>query len=284
VAKHEPDVTVVVPTRNSGRTIVACLESLRAQTYRCRVVVIDNGSSDMTRELASTHADVVHEGGPERSAQRNIGVRLTSASIVGFIDSDMIVSPRVVEEAVQAITGGAGCVIVPEQTVGVGFWVAVRAFERSFYEGADNIEAARFYDRAIFERVGGFDEELTGPEDLDLTVRARRFAPVARTSEGICHDEGRLRYLEACRKKAYYAPGLRRYVRKRGREALLDLGRRRWLTHPQALLCPAGLGLLALKGGESVAVLGSLARERIVRTDRAYGSKGAGVTAGHHER
>jgi len=251
-AVNPHEVTVVVPTRNAARTLAACLESLRAQTAPCRTVVMDNGSTDGTTAIAEEWADVVLHAGPERSAQRNYGARAFPAAIVGFIDADMVLDPDVVAQAHAAIIGGAGAVIVPEETVGDGFWAGVRAFERSFYAGADNIEAARFYRRDVFERTGGFAESLTGPEDIGLTMEARRAAPVARVSAVIHHDEGRVEFLDACRKKGYYAPGMRRYIAKRGVGAVRTFANRPWLRHPAKLLSTQGAGLLALKVGEAV--------------------------------
>jgi len=264
-------VTVVVPTRNASGTLESCLKSLRAQTMSCRVVVVDNGSTDDTAVIAERWADVVLHSGPERSAQRNYGARAYPAAVVGFIDADMILAPTVVEEAFSAISDGMGSVIVPERTVGNGFWVEVRAFERSFYNGSDAIEAARFFRWDIFEQTGGFDEELTGAEDWDLTISARQLAPVGRITALIEHDEGAIGYLAACRKKAYYAEGVRRYTVKRGISALRQAGERPWLRNPQLLLNPRGVGLVALKAGEATAVV------------LAIGSASVGRTVGHFE-
>jgi len=274
-ANPPPEVTVVVPTRNAARTLAACLESLRAQTTPCRTVVVDNGSTDATVTIAEQGADVVLHAGPERSAQRNYGARAYPAAIVGFIDADMVLDPDVVAQAHAAIVGGAGAVIVPEETVGDGFWAGVRAFERSFYAGADNIEAARFYRRDVFERTGGFDESLTGPEDIDLTMEARRAAPVARVSAVIHHDEGRVEFLDACRKKGYYAPGMRRYIAKRGIGAVRTFANRPWLRHPAKLLSTQGAGLLALKAGEAITICWVLAHAHT-------GAKSAERTIGTH--
>jgi FkbM family methyltransferase len=260
-----PDVTVVVPTKNAARTLAACLQSLRAQTYPCRTVVVDNGSTDSTRAIAEDGADAVLEIGPERSAQRNHGARTYPAEFVGFIDADMVLQPTVVAEAVAALRAGAGSVIVPERTVGSGFWVEVRAFERSFYDGSDAIEAARFFRWDVFDRAGGFDEQLTGAEDWDLSESARELAPVARTAAVIEHDEGTIGYLDACRKKAYYAEGVRRYVAKRGVSALRQAGRRPWVRQPQGLLNRRGAGLVALKAGEAVAVAVALGTALVTR-------------------
>ena len=44
------------------------------------------------------------------------------ADVLGFIDADMLAWPEVVEQATRAIAEGAVAVIVPERTVGQGFW------------------------------------------------------------------------------------------------------------------------------------------------------------------
>ena len=253
-----PSVTVVVATKNAERTVEACLRSIRSQSFPCRLVVVDNWSTDATPEIARRLADAVITQGPERSAQRNSGARSFPADVIGFIDADMVLEPTVVAEAVEALSAGAAGVVVPERTVGSGFWVGVRAYERSFYVGCASAEAARFFRWDVFQRTGGFDQNLTGPEDWDLSEAAAKLGPLARTTAGILHDEGTLSYLDACRKKAYYAEGLRRYVAKRGLAAARHATDRPWLRQPRALLSRHGGGLLALKAGESVAVAAAL--------------------------
>ena len=63
-----PDlVSVVVPTRNSARTIERCLRSIRAQSHpEVELIVVDNDSDDATPELAVGIADLVLHAGPER--------------------------------------------------------------------------------------------------------------------------------------------------------------------------------------------------------------------------
>lgn len=254
-----PNVSVVVPTRNSARTLECCLMSLRSQTVRCIIVVVDNSSTDETVSIAAKYAHLVLVAGPERSTQRNVGAAATSAGVVGFIDSDMVLSSSVVEEALQAINAGAVSVVVPEVTVGEGFWARVRHYERSLYSDVEAIEAPRFFERSVFETVGGFDESLVGPEDWDLARRTKSCGPRGRISSVIEHHEGRVRYLDACRKKAYYAPGMARYLSKHGWRAWTDMLHRPWLR-PQSLATPLGIGVLALKVGEMAAVVFALAR------------------------
>ena len=65
---NSPDqalVSVVVPTRNNSRTIHACLASVRAQTHQhLELIVVDNHSTDDTREVAARYADVLDIAGP----------------------------------------------------------------------------------------------------------------------------------------------------------------------------------------------------------------------------
>ena len=254
------EVTAVVPTRNSARTLEACLRSLKRQTVPCSLVVVDNHSTDATVAIGCRYADVVAIAGPERSAQRNIGASLTTSPALGFIDSDMILGPTVVEQALSALRAGSGGVVVPEQSFGEGFWAEVRTFERSFYCGSDPVEAARFFRRDVFETVGGFDEAMApGPEDWDLTIRVRRVATVSRISAEIAHDEGRPTLWGACAKKGYYALGIRGFAAKHGIASMSVLDRpyvrRPWVIFSQGPRL--GLGLIALKTGEAAAVVGS---------------------------
>ena len=248
------EVAVVVPTRNSASTLRACLESLRAQTHRCEIIVVDNESSDATGAIAKELADKVLVQGPERSAQRNAGAALSAAPIVGFIDSDMILSPTVVAEVVEQICAGSTSVVIPERTVGEGYWAEVSAFERSFYYGDGFVEAPRFFPHEILRQVGGFDEEMTGAEDWDLGIRTASLGPRTRTSAEIVHEEGRVQYFNICLKKAYCAPGVALLVKKHGVGTLRAMTQRTWLRHPRALASPLGPGLVALKSGQAFAM------------------------------
>lgn len=208
------EVSAIVPTRNSERTLEACLKSLKSQQYPCTLIVVENNSNDRTFDIAGQLADIVLTGGPERSAQRNLGASATTASVVGFIDSDMALSAEVVSEVVKAIQSGSVSVVVPERTIASGFWAAVRAFERDLNQGSDANGGPTLFVRITFNNVHGFDEEMTGPEDWDLGLRVGTLGEQTRIEAWINHVEGHLRYLEAYRKKAYYTPGIRLFLRK----------------------------------------------------------------------
>ena len=64
-------VTVVVPTKNAARTLRACLESIARQSVRCGLVVVDCGSVDDSKAIASGFADLVFDTAPNPSLQRS---------------------------------------------------------------------------------------------------------------------------------------------------------------------------------------------------------------------
>ena len=185
---------------------------------------------------------------------------MASGEVVAFIDSDMVLDPIVIEDSVSLIAAGAVGVIVPEHSFGVGFWAAVRAYERSFYVGEDAVEAARVFFRPVVERVGGFDSEMTGGEDWDLTRRVRECGPIFRSRYWIEHDEGALTLVEACSKKAHYADGLTKYSARYGLGAVFQLCDRPYLRRPWVLIRPLGLGLIVLKGSELGSVMWEIGR------------------------
>ncbi len=244
-------VSVIVPTRNSVRTLEACLRSVRAQTYRdLELIVVDNHSLDGSTVIAERFADRMETWGPERSAQRNRGAELARGSYVLFVDSDMRLEPGVVSSCVASLeAGNAPAVIIPEVSIGQGFWAHCRALERSCYLGDDTIEAARFFRREVFRSVGGYDESLTGPEDWDLI-----------------HDEGRLQLAEQLAKKWYYSGTARIYSRKHPRS--LSQGNllfrpaffRNWRKLARHPLLTTGM--FFLKGSELAAVAAGMLLRR----------------------
>jgi glycosyltransferase involved in cell wall biosynthesis len=222
---NTPLVSVVVPTLNSGRFLESCLRSVRAQTYgSMEVIVVDNYSEDQTVEIAKAWGARVLLKGPERSAQRNCGAKHASGEYLFFIDSDMELTPNVVKECInEVLERKANVIIVPEVSVGEGFWTRCKALERSCYVGDETIEAARFFKKDIFFQVGGYDEEITGEEDWDLHQRVTMAAHrIGRINAFIQHHEGKLTLRESMVKKYNYGRTLKRYKMKHPKEARIQ--------------------------------------------------------------
>lgn len=258
-----PLVTVIVTTRNNTGTLEACLRSIQAQTYRdIELIVVDNNSSDDTKDIARRYTKAVFNKGPERSTQRNYAADKAKGTYLLIIDSDMELNPDVVEDCVQTMHANPsyGALIIPEESFGVGYWAQCKRLERSFYEGVDSIEAARFFDAKIYEKVGGYNEQMVGGEDWELSQRVRQVTTIGRCTARIRHNEGHLELYDALKKRYYYTKGFMQYFDNTQtntgtnaspvRDVLNYYGL--YLSHPGKLLKNPlyGFGMLFMKTGE----------------------------------
>lgn len=215
-----PSVSIIITTKNESANIGNCLSSIKNQGYNqdgIEIIVVDNNSTDETKDIARQYTDRVYNYGPERSAQRNFGVRQAGGKYILYLDADMILSSAVISECVKMCEEKSAIALyIPERITGRGFWIKVRDFERSFYN-ATCIDAVRFIRKDKFLDVGGFDETLTGPEDWDFDRRIKPKGKTAIIESPICHNEGNFRLSEYVKGKLYYARTFDRYINKWGK-------------------------------------------------------------------
>jgi glycosyltransferase involved in cell wall biosynthesis len=213
-------VSIVITTKNEEKNIENCLKSIKNQTFKdIELIVVDNFSSDKTARLADKYTSRVYFKGNERSVQRNFGASVAKGKYLLYLDADMLLSPTLIEECVNKCESkNVDALYIPERIIGVGFWIKVRDFERSFYTGTV-IDAVRFLRRDLFLEVKGFDETLIGPEDWDLDRRIRK---IGRTDVAIIplyHNEGKFNISRYLKKKAYYSDGIKHYIEKWGNDS-----------------------------------------------------------------
>lgn len=213
-------VSLIITTRNEADVIANLINSLTKQTYQnTEIILVDNNSIDETFEIAEKMGAKVYHFGPERSAQRNFGVKKSKGKYFLILDADMVLEPNVILECVQIclVDEKVGGVVIPEQSIGKNFWEKVKAYERSFYniKGDLTTDAARFFTREAFNKVGGYDESITGPEDWDFPENVRKAGfKIVRIKSKIFHYERISSIFSLARKKYYYALKANRYLRK----------------------------------------------------------------------
>lgn len=202
------DLSFVIPTRNSARTLDRCLRSIAAQRGAVvEAIVVDNQSTDSTVSVAEGLADQVTTHGPERSPQRNFGAALSVGPLIAFIDSDMVLEPDIAAEAVALFEAqpSLGALVIPERAFGSGPLIGARRLEKDAYFGDQRVEAARIFRTDVFSGVGGYDERMVAGEDWDLTDRVLDSGlEMGRVSSIVWHDEGRVNLRIAFQKKRYY--------------------------------------------------------------------------------
>src|SRR5579864_2007469 len=96
-----PLVTAIITTKNEESRIENCLKSISNQTYKpVEIIVVDNNSTDRTKEIAKKHTGKIYDKGPERSAQRNYGSKMAKGKFLLFLDADMQLQPGIIKECV----------------------------------------------------------------------------------------------------------------------------------------------------------------------------------------
>jgi hypothetical protein len=169
-------VGVVVPCKDEAGTIEACLSALRRQSPApSRIVVVDNGSTDGSLEIAQRLADeVLHIPGITISEMRNRGARaLGEVDVIAFVDADCEVNPRWTESALAALEhadlAGWRSDAAPDAPWVAGRWAAVEAHQQ---HGQSYVWSQHLAIRAaVFDKLDGFDETLPTGEDIDLSRR-----------------------------------------------------------------------------------------------------------------
>lgn len=216
--KVQPLISVVITTKNEESVIRDLLESIEKQTYKNREVILaDNNSTDKTRDIARKYTKHVYTKGPERSAQRNYGVEKASGEYVVILDADQQLAPTTIQECLDEFRKdhALGALVLPEKSFGKGFWTQFKVFEREFYVGEKDIEAARVFKKDLFKKFGGYDLSITGPEDWDLPLRMKKVGvKMGRTKSFILHNERVFNPWKSARKKFYYASGASVYYKR----------------------------------------------------------------------
>jgi glycosyltransferase involved in cell wall biosynthesis len=189
-----PRVSAIIPAYNAARFLPTSIESVIRQTYdQWEIVVVDDGSTDDTREVVSSYAHrlgdklrYVYQPNAGLPAARNTGIRNAQGDLVALLDADDIWLPTRLERSVAAMDADPEIGLVHGR------------FERVNLEGKhmDNLQpsfpvqhlsgriSGRIYTREVhlgcptvtfrkscIEKAGWFDETMRATEDRDLWFR-----------------------------------------------------------------------------------------------------------------
>lgn len=181
-----PRVTVVVPARNAEKTIQECLVSLVNLDYpkdRLELLVVDNGSVDRTREIASRFpvTVLVQDRIQGSYAARNTGVARAEGEIVAFTDADCVATQRWLKELVRGCEDPAvGCfagevfpytieTFIDEYLDSIGFMSQRQLLDYRPLPRAMTANLA--FRREVFDRVGVFDAGAISGGDSEMVIR-----------------------------------------------------------------------------------------------------------------
>lgn len=181
--KSLPYVSIIIPVFNEERHLASCLTSLKSLSYpkdRYEILLVDNGSTDRTLEIARGFSDVsIHvKENVKVGAVRNYGVQKAKGSVIVFLDSDCAVSQGWLTAGVHKLTTN------PDSVVGgryllrddpswlEKYWILTSPGRT--VSQASLLGGCIFIPKQTFQNVGGFDENLNAGEDSDLTARLKK--------------------------------------------------------------------------------------------------------------
>lgn len=181
--------TVVMPLYNQADLVGQALASVLSQTYRnVEVIVIDDGSTDGSAEIAKAVADsrvrFVHQPNQGVSVARNTGIELATSEYIALIDSDDRWQPTFLERNIRfaqchpavstvytnvivdrAIRPRIDSSLCPEGIISDYFRSVLRCHK---HLGTPSAVVAK---KAALRDVGGFPAGVQYSEDHDLWMR-----------------------------------------------------------------------------------------------------------------
>jgi lipopolysaccharide/colanic/teichoic acid biosynthesis glycosyltransferase/glycosyltransferase involved in cell wall biosynthesis len=184
-------ISVIVPAKNASKTLGGCLQALLHQECMqldndYEVIVVDDGSTDDTAEIAEQHAVRVirqNNGGP--AAARNAGARIARGTLLAFTDADCTPSPAWLKDIVQPlhdpeVVGVKGVYRTRQTELAARFvqleyeYKYTRMRKQPAIDFIDTYCAA--YRKEVFIQNGGFDESFRFPsvEDQEFSFRLAR--------------------------------------------------------------------------------------------------------------
>ena len=174
----------VIPALNERDSIGRTLDSIRAHAADLvgEVLVVDNGSSDGTGDVAISHgARVLNHPSGTIAAVRNAGARACRGSILVFLDADVSLT-QAWEDNISgcldllqrepSTVSGSRCAPVDENSFLNRFWFSrLHSTRAQSYINSGHMIVTR----ELFDSLGGFDEDRETAEDHDLCTRVIAF-------------------------------------------------------------------------------------------------------------
>ncbi len=186
-----PLVSLIIPCRNAETWLVATLESVLAQTWSHReIIVVNDGSRDdslaVAQRFTSRGVTVVDLPNRGASAARNHGLRLARGELIKFLDADDLLAPESLSVQVAALAGRSDRLAFgpwarfhddPAQAVFTPHpgWhdSAGAAWIKETWRDTEPMYQCGMFliPRPLLERCGGWNEQLSLIDDFEFFTR-----------------------------------------------------------------------------------------------------------------
>jgi glycosyltransferase involved in cell wall biosynthesis len=179
----EGNVSIVIPCYNHGALLREALASVEevGNENLLEVIIVDDGSSDadtlrILKDVAEAGYRVVSQPNRQSSAARNTGIRLAKGEFILPLDSDNRLRDVYLKEGVSLLNENPsiGVIYADAEWFGdqTGRW-QVQEFDLLSLLRMNFIDVCALYREALWEELGGYDEQMPwmGVEDWDFWLR-----------------------------------------------------------------------------------------------------------------
>ena len=184
--ESNPLVSIIIPNYNHARYLGDAVHSVLNQDYQnFEIIVVDDGSTDNSREVARQFGEKIHYIYQENaglSAARNTGIRVAKGSLIGVLDADDMYEPTFISTLVAVLESNpnADGVYCGYQFVDQENNLLPQIENRpvpsnelydALLDGNFFVPESVFLYRYVYDDVGLFDEALRACEDWDVWLR-----------------------------------------------------------------------------------------------------------------
>ena len=185
-------VSVIIPCYNQAQFLGQAIESVLSQSYpHFEVIVVDDGSTDNTEDVAALYSEVrmIRQDHAGTSTARNRGLRESKGSCLVFLDSDDRLLPHALKVGMKHLLDHADCAFVfghRREIATDGTALSTNSFVEIEKDPYRQLlvyccvypPSTAMFRRDLFETVAGFDPLIVGAEDYDLYLRIARKFPI----------------------------------------------------------------------------------------------------------
>jgi glycosyltransferase involved in cell wall biosynthesis len=189
-------ISIIIPVLNAEKYLGPCLSALQALNYpstQRKIIVVDNGSTDRTVDIAREYdARVMILPGVTVAQLRNAGAALAQGRHLAFIDADCVAPCGWLTLAASLLAdealGAVGCwyTLDTQTTFWERVWSAHMSARQLTIGNIDWVPSGNLIiSKNVFDAIGGFDETLTTAEDVDICRRIHEMGLIVYSHPGL---------------------------------------------------------------------------------------------------
>jgi glycosyltransferase involved in cell wall biosynthesis len=178
-------ISIIIPTLNEEKYIENTLKTIINQNKNnvYEIIVVDGGSEDDTINIAKKYTNNVYVIEKGVSKGRNIGANMALGDVLLFLDADTVIDPNSIDiinkTYQQNNVVGLSCFLKSSKKGIINdfaYWFFNQLAKSSCYLGIPLL-AGIFLSckKEVFKSIGGFDEQLNAGEDIDFSMKLRKF-------------------------------------------------------------------------------------------------------------